>query len=168
MTAPKQTAERLTPEHADAYRAIRAEMLLDSPASFLSGPGDDRFEPAGAAEEYLASDDRVIFGVFDPELVSVVGVGRNTRPKIRHFTEIWGVYTTQAARGKGFGRACMTAAIDWARTGGAHAIRLGVSETAPAARGLYESLGFVAWGTEPDSMLVDGRMHAEIYMQLRL
>lgn len=156
-------------EDADAYRALRAEGLRLEPKSFLSSPGDDRFEAPGAAEESIAGPHSAIFGSFESvRLVSSVGVLQNTRPKIAHMAEIVGVYTTPDARGKGHSRACMTAAIIWARARHVRAIRLGVSVDTPAARALYESLGFVAWGTEPESMLVDGVYHDEIYMQLRL
>ena len=63
----------------------------------------------------------------------------------------------------------MTAAIEVARRWeGVDYLDLGVSENAPAAQALYESLGFRAWGREPESLEVDGRRYDEIFMSLRL
>ena len=67
------------------------------------------------------------------------------------------------------GRAVVCAAIDLARSwDGVDYVDLGVSENAPDARNLYERLGFVAWGREPESLQIDDRRFDEIYMCLRL
>jgi len=47
-------------------------------------------------------------------------------------------------------------------------LNLGVSETTPGARALYEAVGFVVWGTEPRAMRVEGRYYDEIFMALAL
>jgi GNAT superfamily N-acetyltransferase len=53
------------------------------------------------------------------------------------------LYVVPDRRGQGLGRALMEAAIDRARARGATHIDLGTSEADVAARGLYESFGFV-------------------------
>jgi RimJ/RimL family protein N-acetyltransferase len=61
----------------------------------------------------------------------------------------------------------VSAAIETARTWPRiEAVILTVSENAPAARALYESLGFIPWGFEPDALRVDGRSYAETHMRL--
>jgi ribosomal protein S18 acetylase RimI-like enzyme len=52
------------------------------------------------------------------------------------------LYVVPGRRGRGLGRALMTAAIELARRQGADRMELGTSEDDVAARGLYESLGF--------------------------
>ena len=47
-------------------------------------------------------------------------------------------------------------------------IDLGVSENAPEALHLYESLCFEVWGREPDSTSYEGHRYDEIYMTLKL
>ena len=48
---------------------------------------------------------------------------------------------------------------------GVNSVGLSVSENSGAARRLYERLGFIAWGREPDCLhLPDGRAFAEIHM----
>ena len=60
------------------------------------------------------------------------------------------LYVVPALRGRGIGRALMTAAIDLARAEGADHMDLGTAETDVAARGLYESLGFDNHEGRPD------------------
>ena len=79
------------------------------------------------------------------------------------------MYVQPAHRRRGIGKLILEAAITHARTlEGVTQLNLGVSETAPGARDLYESVGFVAWGTEPRAMRVAGRYHAEVFMALKL
>jgi ribosomal protein S18 acetylase RimI-like enzyme len=60
------------------------------------------------------------------------------------------LYVKPERRGRGLGRALMEAAIAAARERGADRIELGTSETDTAARGLYESLGFINREGAPD------------------
>jgi ribosomal protein S18 acetylase RimI-like enzyme len=53
------------------------------------------------------------------------------------------LYVAPERRGEGLGRALMEAAIEEARRAGADHMDLGTSEDDVAARGLYESLGFI-------------------------
>ncbi len=146
-------------------------MLLDSPWSFGSSPGHDRMGEAGTVREWLAGAAGVIMGGFDDRsgsLVSVAGAMREAGLKRSHIAIIWGVYTTPEFRGRGLERAVVSAAVGAARAWpGIAQVQLSVSERSAAARALYESLGFVAWGTEPDSLRIDGRGVTEVHMTLR-
>ena len=158
--------------NVDAYVALRREMLADTPWSFLATPEDDvACDPVGLRAR-IAQDQNDIAGAFDATtgaLLAVAGFGRMQRQKVRHRVGVWGVYTTPAARGRGAARAVMTLAITTARGwDGVRWIGLSVSDEAPAALGLYESLGFELWGTEPVAMVVQGRDHAELHMALEL
>lgn len=57
-----------------------------------------------------------------------------------------GMCVADGWRGQGVGRALMEAAIDWARSAGAHKVDLQVWPHNDAAQRLYEALGFVAEG----------------------
>ena len=60
------------------------------------------------------------------------------------------LYVAPPSRGRGLGRALMSAAIDHARGRGADYMELGTAEDDVAARALYESLGFDNRGGRPD------------------
>ena len=63
------------------------------------------------------------------------------------------LYVAPAKRGKGLGRALLSAAIDVARGEGADYMDLGTGEDDTAARSLYESLGFSNREGGPDGPL---------------
>jgi L-amino acid N-acyltransferase YncA len=63
----------------------------------------------------------------------------------------------------------MYAAIAQARSWrGVDFLDLAVSANSPEAQRLYESVGFEAWGREPEATDHEGRRYDEIYMTLRL
>ncbi len=163
----------LTPEDAPAYAALRREMLVDSPWAFLRSIDDDFAVVEREIAAKLGENENDIAGAFDDDepsrLLASAGVVRLEPRKTRHRALIWGVYVTPAARGRGLGRAVMNLAIDTARTWpGIDYIWLSVSERTLAARAMYESLGFVTWGTEPDVMRIGCESAAEHHMHLRL
>jgi ribosomal protein S18 acetylase RimI-like enzyme len=161
----------LTDADADitAYIQLRCEMLEREPFAFGSSPEDDRLS-ADFLRTSLRSPDSAIIGCFKGgHLIAAAGLVREAKLKARHLATIYGVYTTPAARGLGAARAALTHAITIARTWpGVDWVQLSVSETAPIAQRLYESLGFIAWGTEPDATRVNGVGRAEIHMRLKL
>ena len=64
------------------------------------------------------------------------------------------------ARGHGLARDLLQAVVAHARAEGFRMISLDVRETQSAAIGLYESAGFVRWGTKPKYAFVNGRFIA--------
>lgn len=163
---------RLRPDDAEASVALRAEMLEDTPQAFLGMPGDDDgLDPDVVRHRLDPESDSASFGAFSHggRLVGSVGFFRLAREKQRHKGMIVGVYVTPSARRVGLARALLGMAIDHARAvDGLDMLQLAVSAATPGARALYESVGFVAWGTEPRAVRVDGVDHAEIHMDLDL
>lgn len=163
----------LTPADADAYVALRREMLEDSPWAFLASPGGDRASDAAGVAGRLAAGENAIAVVDDADgsrrLVASAGVVHESPAKIRHRALIWGVYVTPRARGHGCGEAVMRLAIETARSwAGVEVITLSASERSVGALRLYRRLGFVEWGVEPDAVRIGGESGAEVHMQLRL
>lgn len=145
-------------------------MLLDSPFAFGSSPGHDRGSDVDGMRAALGKSGFAVIGAWeDARLVAAAGLQRDEQPKRAHVATIWGVYVTPSARGRGAGRAVVSGAVDLARTWpGVERMYLSVSEASIAARGLYESLGFVAWGVEPDCLRWEGSSYAESHMGLAL
>jgi len=175
--AMNPTPRLLTPDDAATYLEFRREMLDDSPWSFLATPDDDVAAGVERIAANLRNPENVIVGVFEKgarepgsgRLLSTAGVVRKTRAKVRHRAIIWGVYTTPGARRRGLSRLVMTLAIEVARSWpGVDIIGLSVSARAAEAAKLYESLGFVRWGSEPDAIRIGDESFTEIHMQLRL
>ena len=117
----------------------------------------------------LSSDETMIFGAFGPELVGSVGLYRETHLKTAHKVFVWGMYVKATHRGQQLGRRLVETAISHARTlKNVNQIQLSVSEAAPEARRLYESLGFVVWGSEPLALCHQGQYVTEHHLTLQL
>src|SRR5262245_26768780 len=146
---------RLAPGDAVEYFALRREALEREPHAFGSAAGDDRFQSVELVRDSLADSEQAIIGAFGSELVGAVGIRRLTRVKLRHRAELWGMYVRADHRRVGIGRRLMEDAIRFAREGdGIRQVHLAVTERAAAAATLYETLGFVVWGTEPAGLRV--------------
>jgi GNAT superfamily N-acetyltransferase len=169
-TEPEVTVRRLRPEDAEASASLRREMLTDAPFAFLASPGDDvGCDVVGVRRILSEGDGNVIFGAFAPSLVGSLGAFRERHEKAAHKVTVWGMYVTPGHRRFGVGRRLLEAAIAHARSlPGVRQVHLGVSERAPAARGLYESLGFRRWGTEPRGVSYGGEFADEHHMVLSL
>lgn len=162
----------LTPADAPAYVALRREMLADSPWAFLASPEQDRGCDVEKVRASLARSDAAIVAVKAEgggELVAAAGVVREEALKRRHIAIIWGVYVQASARGTGLGRAVVTRAMDVAKSWeGIASIHLAVNANAPAAKKLYESLGFREWGFEPDAVRIGAASYGEYHMAIAL
>ena len=150
--------------------ALRRLSLEDEPLAFGASPNDDR---AANREEVLdllsGTGERATFGAFDPELIGIVGVMREQRLKRRHKAFVWGAFVHSEHRRKGIGEALMHAAIAEASSwDGVSDLGITVSTDAEAAHRLYERLGFVRWGMEPEALVHEGKSTAEHKMSLRL
>src|SRR5687767_2363114 len=163
---------RLSPADAARYARLRLRMLTEAPWAFAASPEDDiALDPARLAA-LLAEQENAIFAVEaggERELVATAGIVRMKQLKFVHRARLWGVFVEPDYRGKGLGRAVVRAAVDLARCWpGVDYIDLGVSENAPEAQRLYESLGFKAWGREPEATAHNGRRYDELHMTLKL
>jgi ribosomal protein S18 acetylase RimI-like enzyme len=170
ITLPSDIVIRpLAEADADLYRALRLEVLRDSPDSFS----------ASIAEEEAISDEEMVrraapdapsvtFGAFAGErLVGMATYIQNTREKTRHKGAMVAVYVAPDWRAAKLGRKLVERVI-------AHAQALGVmlqcTVTAEnvAARRLYHSLGFLPYGLERHALCVDGRFLDEELLVLDL
>ena len=161
---------RLHIDDAAAYVDLRREMLIDSPLAFASSPGDDLFSSVDRTREQLRrTAESVIVGAFDPDLIGAVGLYRDRHVKSSHKTHLWGMYVTPDRRRQGIAADLLNATLRFARSlPDASWVQLSVSSAAPAARVLYERLGFHLWGTEPDAIRHEGQTVVEFHMALPL
>ena len=161
---------RLQPSDAARYVRLRRRMLEDSPWAFAADPADDSASDETRVAENLARDENAILAIEEgSELVGAVGVARHRRNKFAHRAVVWGVFVDPAHRGRGLGAILLARAIELARGWpGIEYVDLSVSDGSPEARVLYERLGFVVWGREPEATQVAGRRYDEHHMTLRL
>lgn len=161
---------QLTVDDAAAYTALRLEMITREKYAFMGVPGDDRMTELAEVERYLRKPDSVIIGAFEGgALVGGAGIYREERIKRRHRAYLWGVYVAEPMRGRGVARALVSGCVSIARGwSGIGVVGLGAACTATAAIALYESIGFVRWGYEPDCTRVGDERVDEVHLQLAL
>ena len=160
---------RLRPDDAAAFKELRRDAVQDSPHSFYPNVDEVNDTPIGEfCAQLQQSEYSYVFGTFkENELVSIIGLRRDARAKVRHKANIWGVYTRPEHRGQGIARRMMETALETARSiPGIALVTLGVHTENTAAKALYTSFGFDTFGVERNSMHVNGHYVHEEHMML--
>lgn len=161
----------LTPDDAAAFQALRLAGLRASPSAFGSSYEEEKDRPLAVIEARLApAADQGMLGAFaHGQLVGMLGIRRQDALKTRHRMAMWGVYVAPSHRNQGIAQALLARAVAFARqVPGAVQVHLSVNAASGSAIRLYEQAGFKTYGTEPAALLVDGELHDELLMQLRL
>ena len=161
----------LGPQDAEAFQALRLQALAEDPVAFASSYEEERDTPmAIVAERLMALPDRAIVGAFDGrQLVGLAAWHREEMRKLQHKGFVWGVFVAESHRGRGLARRLLEAVIALARRAdGIRQLNLTAYAANTRAVALYESLGFVVYGREPAAICVDGTLHDDVHMSLRL
>jgi len=161
----------LTPADAAAFQALRLAGLAEAPEAFSSSVEEERDLPlAVIAGRLAATADRAMLGAFDgADLAGVVGIVREDKLKLRHKAFIWGMYVAPAFRGRHVARQLLDRALAVAAAmPGLRQVTLGVNARNAGAVRLYESLGFVRYGLEPDALHIALAFHDRLDMVYRL
>ncbi|WAZ21248.1 GNAT family N-acetyltransferase [Streptomyces cinnabarinus] len=125
-------------------------------------PYNPFFDERHLPEDYLVAElDRSLVGYI--RLAFPTPLASNA-----HVRQIQGLAVSDAARGRGVGRALIRAAVEEARRRGARRLTLRVLGHNAPARGLYESEGFVVEGVLPEEFLLEGDFVDDVVMGLRL
>lgn len=150
----------------------RMEGLRSVPTAFGSSYEEEIADGPARFEKLLSldADESSVFGAFDgAALIGCIAVSREKKLKSRHKSLIWGMYVNQKYQGTGVGKKLVMKAIDHARSlKDIRMLHLSVEASNFKAKGLYSSLGFVVWGSEPDALLINGEFYDEDQMVLKL
>jgi RimJ/RimL family protein N-acetyltransferase len=152
----------------EAFIRLRLEGLQNDPIAFGSSWEEERTHtPESIAPRLRAMPDgNFVVGAFkDDRLIGLSGLVRTERRKTRHIGSVWGVYVTPDERGSGIARALLMFLLERARGyDGLDQITLSVAAPQEAARQLYASLGFEAYGYEQHALKVEDRYVDEAHM----
>lgn len=160
---------RLTPAHAAEYRALMLRTYADQPDAFVATAHEREPLPM----EWWASrmsdgpdPAELVLGAFvDGQLAGVAGLRYLRRERTTHKAYLFGMSVLPEFRGRGIARALIEAVLDQARsTSGIKIVQLGVIQSNIAALGLYESCGFVSFGTEPFAVKIDDAFVPVVHM----
>lgn len=161
---------RLIPDDAPAFRELRLRALREHPQAFTSDWEEANARPLEESWQRLASEEVPFWGAFDGggALVGMVGLDCPSRAKQRHQGTVVAMYVSSEAAGRGWGRGLLRALMAHAASIGRSDLVLTVTEGNASAIRLYQEAGFVAFGTEPRAIVVDGRLHAKVHMHVSL
>lgn len=161
---------QLTEADVEIYRALRLSSLREAPHAFTNSIEEFSQRTTESLAQQFRNREGFTLGAFeDDRLVGMVGFYRESALKLRHKGYLVGMYVLPEYRSRGIARALLLEAIDRAkRLPDLRQLLLGVVETQTAARRLYESLGFVVYGREPDAVKIGDAYFAEEFMLLKL
>lgn len=164
----------LRPTDAEALRALRLQSVLTDPGAFGRTLEEEQSRDVAWYAERLTAQDGseadAVLGAFEGDLlVGIVGLLRETQVRRSHRVNLWGMYVAPEARGRGTGRALLSAALAHARAiPGVRQVHLGVTARATAARALYLAMGFTSIGRIPGGMRMDDGFVDEELMVCRV
>jgi ribosomal protein S18 acetylase RimI-like enzyme len=143
------TVRRLRPQDAARMRALRLEMLADSPLAFLETVAEAAARPhaefAARVAAVSAGSETAQF-VADPGGRLVGHAGGTVAPGEPGLTVIYAVYVTPAWRGSGLLGALVDEVAAWSRACGRPELMLEVVVGNDRAYRAYQRLGFVDTG----------------------
>lgn len=157
-------------DEAESYFALRVQALQTNPEAFgepleswLQRPLDE------VRERLVGSAENFSMGAFDGNLaVGTIGFRRFPNYKQRHIGHLWGVFVSPAYRRQKIGAKLLDATIARAKQQkNLEQISLSVVHVNQAAYSLYESRGFITYGTAPKAQKqADNSYLDEIMMAL--
>ena len=143
------TIRRVTASDAGAARALRIEMLADTPLAFVTTLAEAAEHKHG---EYVgrctraASGDQHAMYVAEASRRLVGQVGAYAHPNEPDITMLSSVYVSPSHRGNGALAALVDAVAAWSRKSGRQTLELEVVTTNRRAVRAYQKLGFVRVG----------------------
>ncbi len=152
----------------DEFCRVRLNSLEEYPVAFSMMPELFKSAPVEAKRAQLddsASDSpNFILGIFlEDKLLGIIGFLVNQRGSVAHKGTMWGFYIDPKYQSKGLGRALLKAYIE--KINSIESIkfhRLMTPVNGKNAISLFESVGFIKYGQEPNA-ISDGKDYFDQY-----
>lgn len=160
---------QLTANDAEDFAALRRVVTADNPIPMGLSLEEECARPIEGFRAQLSyPEPNAAFGAFqDDALVGAAAVAWPSKfASSRHKVNLWGVFVTPAARGRGLGRTLVLKAVQHAFHNGARRVNLLVYVPNEPALRLYQSLGFRHCGTEPEAIFLSGSYYDGLHMTL--
>ncbi len=162
----------LTAKDASEYRELRLQALTTNPEAFLTIYSDYVSRSLDQiASQLEPTDDNFTLGAYaeNGQLVGTVTLVREKALKVRHIANVVAMFVLPECRRRGIARRLLLGLIAQARQlAGLEQLKLSVVMGNHAAIALYESLGFLTYGVEPNALKTEDGYLDEIHMVLPL
>lgn len=157
----------LNPQDADMYQKLRLEALRTNPEAFGSTyEREVAFTTEEICQRIKPEEGKFTLGAFMEERLSgIVTFVRESGPKTRHKSNVYGMYVSAAYRGMGIGRQLLEELIKEAgKLDGVEQITLAVVRDNERAKALYTALGFTVFGVEKHALKINEMYYDEEWM----
>jgi len=154
---------------AEAFSELRRVVTTDNAVPMGLTLEEELTRPIqGFRDQLSAAAPNAAFGAFvDGQLRACAAVAWTSRfPSSMHKAVLWGCFVDPGVRRQGLGRRVIARALQHARDNAVRRVNLTVFLPNQAAVELYTSLGFQAYGEEPEAVFLGGRFHAGQHMTL--
>ncbi len=165
------TLRQLGADDAEAFSALRREVTADNPVPMGLTLDEELSRPLqGFCDQLSYPEPNASFGAFvGAQLVGSAAVAWPSKfPSSRHKVTLWGTFVAPQYRRCGLARMLVAKAIAHAHASGARRVNLTVFVPNEPAVRLYQSLGFVACGAEPEAVYIGGAYYDGQFMSLLL
>ena len=163
--APPVTVHRVTPADAARMRALRLEMLADSPLAFLETLAQAAARPHADFRRRIvqaSSGGQLAQFVADPGGRLIGHAGGTVLPEEPGATVVFAVYITPAHRGTGILAALVEAVAEWSVAMGRSELMLEVVVGNDRAVRAYERLGFTDTGVRVPHPIIPGLLELQM------
>ena len=156
----------LTENDAKQFWMLRFKGLKGNPEAFGASYEEDINIPIDKLISRFSDafinppEENFILGAFNEnnDMVGVVGMRRETRKKLRHKANVWGMYVVPELHKTGIGKSLMGELLNKAKSlEELEQINLGVVSSNVSAKGLYTALGFKTYGVEKNALKIGER-----------
>lgn len=164
----------LTEADSEEFWALRLKMLKEEPNVFVGTLGEAINTPMDKVKDNFRTtwrtEENYILGAFqEGKLVGCVGFARESKAKLRHKANVWGMYVISGLRRMGIGNSLLKEVIRRANLiEGLEQINLAVFSNNISAKKLYKSIGFSTYGIEEKALKIETIYIDEDLMTLRL
>lgn len=163
------TVRPAVPKDAGKLRELRLAALAAHPEAFAMDAESAATETVAQWAERITrnistSTGTICVATVGDQLIGMMGLYRDLRPKTRHSGTIWGAYVDVAWRGRHVAEGLMGECLAWAREQGLVVVKLGViTPNTPAIR-CYARCGFTIYGIEPKVIHYNGVFYDELLL----
>ena len=145
-----------TPDDVHVWRALRLDGIQRHPQAFIVTEKEAAAVSVDEDAARLSKGDRFL-AFRDGVAVGLIGLNRQSMPRMAHRGEIGPLYVAPDARGQGIADGLLGAVVAAAQGFGVWQLELSVYVENPVAIALYERHGFTLTGKIPNAIAgVDG------------